>query len=293
MRGLPQRVEFRQPPDVVDQCVVLTGTGVDGVDLPEPELQPVGLLRHFPCPLGSFGEIAASRLPRVADLAIALQQRTDVCEAVKRGALFVSAHEAQLVVLPVQGEQLGGERAQRLRGHTAAAEVGPGGPVAADRSRGDHTAVFVAIGAGGVQNLIDLGGHPVTEVAGAEPALDHGAGRPGPNPGRVGPCAAEQMQSGHHHRLARAGLAGQHGQPAVEFGGRRADRAQRLDADLGEHYCPRQPVTGSRNLRTRRSVNGALSRRTHFSGVPHRVTSSRPPAGTTISRRPSQNTSAS
>ena len=58
-------------------------------------------------------------------------------------------------------------------------------------------------------------------------------------------------------------------------------------------HCPRQPVTGSRNLRTSRSVNGALSSRTHFSGVPQRVTSSRPPAGTTISRRPSQNTSAS
>ena len=40
-------------------------------------------------------------------------------------------------------------------------------------------------------------------------------------------------------------------------------------------------------------MNGALSSRTHFSGVPHRVTSRRPPAGSTISRRPSQNTSAS
>ena len=38
-------------------------------------------------------------------------------------------------------------------------------------------------------------------------------------------------------------------------------------------------MTGSRNLRTSRSVNGALSSRTHFSGVPHLVTSSRPPAG--------------
>ena len=63
-----------------------------------------------------------------------------------------------------------------------------------------------------------------------------------------------------------------------------------LDTDFGEHYCPRHPVTGNRNLRTSRSVNGALSSRTHFSGVPQRVTSRRPPAGTTISRRPSQNT---
>ena len=96
---------------------------------------------------------------------------------------------------------------------------------------------------------------------------------PGPDPGGVGAGTAEQVQAGDHHRLAGAGLAGQHGQPAVELGGRGADRAQRLDTDLGEHYCPRHPVTGSRNLRTRRSVNGALSSRTHFSGVPQRVTS--------------------
>src|SRR3954462_1821600 len=101
------------------------------------------------------------------------------------------------------------------------------------------------------------------------------------------------MQPGDDHRLTRAGLAGQHGQATVELGGRGADGAKGLDADFGEHYCPRQPLTGSWNLRTKRSVKGALSRRTHLSGVPHRVTSSRPPAGTTISRRPSQNTSAS
>src|SRR5690606_23708064 len=51
--------------------------------------------------------------------------------------------------------------------------------------------------------------------------------------------------------------------------------------------------TGSRNLRTSRSANGALYSRTHFTGVAERVTSTRPPAGTTILRRPSQNTTAS
>src|SRR5215213_434391 len=193
----------------------------------------------------------------------------------------------------MQGEQFGGERTQRFGRHAAAAEVSPRGSVTTDRSRGDDAAVFVAVRAGGVEYLVDQGGHAVTKFTGAEPAFDHGARRTGPDPCRICPCAAEKVQPGDHHRLAGTGFAGQDGQSTVEFGRRRTDRAQRLDADLGEHYCPRQPVTGSRNLRTSRSVNGALSRRTHLSGVPQRVTSSRPPAGTTISRRPSQNTSAS
>ena len=75
----------------------------------EPELQPVGLLRHFPCPLGPLGEITSSRKPRVAHRAVPLQLRTDVGEPIQRGALLVAAHQAQLVVLPVQGEQFGGE----------------------------------------------------------------------------------------------------------------------------------------------------------------------------------------
>ena len=49
----------------------------------------------------------------------------DVDESVQRRTLFVGTHQPKLIVLAVQGEQFGGEGAQRLRGHTAAAEVGP------------------------------------------------------------------------------------------------------------------------------------------------------------------------
>jgi len=163
-------------------------------------------------------------------------------------------------------------------------------------------AVLVALGARGDEDLVDLGRHTVAEFGCAETAFDNGPVSSGAHPAGVGARTAEQVQPRHHHGLSGAGLAGQHGQPAIELGGRGADGSQRLDTDLREHlcvhcrfgdYCPRQPVVGNRNLRTRRSVNGALSKRTHFSGVPQRVTSSRPPAGTSISRRPSQNTSAS
>ena len=63
LRGFAQRVELGQPPDVVDECVVLARLRIDRVDLAEAELQPVGLLRQFPCPLGPVGQVAAGGLP--------------------------------------------------------------------------------------------------------------------------------------------------------------------------------------------------------------------------------------
>ncbi len=67
------------------------------------------------------------------------------------------------------------KRAQRLRGHAAAAEVGPRRTVAADRTRGDDAAVVVALGPRGVQDLVDLDVTVVTEFGCGEPAFDDGA----------------------------------------------------------------------------------------------------------------------
>ena len=47
-RGFAQRVQFGEPHDLGDQGSVLTGLRVDGVDLVERELQPVGLEGEFP-----------------------------------------------------------------------------------------------------------------------------------------------------------------------------------------------------------------------------------------------------
>ncbi len=91
-------------------ALVLAGLRVDRVDLVEAELQPVGLLRQFACPLGTVGEVAAGVDCHVSrTVAVPLQLRADVGEAVQRGALLVAAHQPQLIVLPVQGQQFGGE----------------------------------------------------------------------------------------------------------------------------------------------------------------------------------------
>ena len=120
-----QRVQLRQPLDVGDERVVLTGLRCDGVDLVERELEPVRFLRQLARPLRAVDEVAARRQPVVAQLPIARQLLLDVDEPVQRRTLLVGAHQPKLVVLAVQGEQFGGEGAQRLRGHAAPAEVGP------------------------------------------------------------------------------------------------------------------------------------------------------------------------
>ena len=74
---------------------------------------------------------------------------------------------------------------------------------------------------------------PSSEFGGGETAFDDGPLGARTHPGGVGARTAEQMQARDDHGLTGAGLAGQHGQPAVELGGRGADGAQRLDTDLG------------------------------------------------------------
>ena len=58
---------------------------------------------------------------------------------------------------------------------------------------------------------------PASDVIDDETALHHGFRRAEPYPSRVGARTAEQVQAGDHHRLARTGLAGEHGQTVVEL----------------------------------------------------------------------------
>ncbi len=61
--------------------------------------------------------------------------------------------------------------------------------------------------------------------------------RPGwaAHPAGVGPAAEEQAEAGHHHRLARAGLAGDDVHPAGQRQRGVLDDAQSGDAQLFQH----------------------------------------------------------
>ena len=233
LRRLPHRVQLGQPADVLDERVVLAGLRSDGVDLVQSELEPIGLLRELTCPLCAVDQVTARGQPVLAQLPVSLQRFLDVDEAVQGRTLFVGTHQPELIVLAVQREQLSGERAQRLRGHTTAAEVCPRRAVAADGTGGDDAAVVVTFGSRGIQDLVDLDGDVFAEFTCGETAFDDRALGSGAHSGGVCAGATEQVQTRDDHRLAGAGLAGEHGETAIELGGRGADRAQRLDADLG------------------------------------------------------------
>lgn len=76
--------------------------------------QPVRLLGHLAGPFGAVHPVAARHQPFVAQFAVALQGGLGPGEAVQRGALFLRAHQPQLVVLPVQCQQPVGQAGQRL-----------------------------------------------------------------------------------------------------------------------------------------------------------------------------------
>ena len=111
-RSLADGVQFGESADIADERLVLAGCRCNPVDLGERELQPVGLLGHLAGPVGAVEQIPPGGEPLVAQFPVALQCGADAGEAVQRGALLVRAHQAELIVLPVQGEQTIGESRQ-------------------------------------------------------------------------------------------------------------------------------------------------------------------------------------
>ncbi len=184
--GFAQRVQLRKPTDIVDQRLILAGLRCDGVDLVEPELEQVRFLGQFPRPLLAVDQITAGGQPVVSHGAVALQWALDVGEPIQRRALFVGSHQAQLIVLAVQGEQLVGEAAQRSRRYAAPAEVGTRRPVAADRTGGDDASVVVALRARGFEELVDQRSHALAEFGCGETTFDDRAIGAGAHPGSVG-----------------------------------------------------------------------------------------------------------
>ena len=107
-----------------------------------------------------------------------------------------------------------------------------------DRARDDQLAVLDL-----AADVLDLLGHPAAGLD-DERALDGGLVGARADAGGVGPAAEQQPQPGDHHRLARTGLAGDHGEARRKLQDGLVDDAEPLDADLldsGSHWPT--PVT--------------------------------------------------
>ena len=214
-------------------------------------------------------------------------------ERVQRAPLVPGGPQPHLVGLAVHGHQRVGELGEHRHGDAVAAEEGArpaGGGHGAQRH---EAAVVVQLRARVPRALGDRGAGLEHETA-----LGHRTLGPDAHHGGVGASAQDQREPAEHHGLARAGLAGDRGQPGRERYLGPLDHAEVPDPQLLDHPSatgssaqPFQPATGRENRDTRRSVNGAGLRRASRTGSGPRRTSTRLPTGRSVRRWPSQHSS--
>ncbi len=277
-----------EPLGLGGQGEVLVRLRVDPLDLGQAEAQQLGLAR----PLGGValevvqlcgpGLPLGPQLPVPRELALVLRPG----ERVQRAPLVPRGPQPHLVGLAVHGDQRVGELGEHRHRYAPAAEEGARPPGRGHRAHRHETAVVVQLGARVAGPLGDRG-----TALEHEAPLGHRTRRPDAHHGGVGASAQDQREATEHHRLARAGLARDRGQPGRERHLGPLDHAEVLDPQLLDHPSaagssaqPFQPATGSENRDTRRSVNGAGLRRASRTGSGPRRTSTRLPTGRSVRR---------
>lgn len=190
------------------QLGLLTGLGIGPLDLTEPEPELVGLLDALPGPGGQLGQLFRD-LPVPFVRLLVGAQRLDQLLArvtVEGGTLAAGLQQPLLVHLAVHGHQVLGQIGERADGDGAPAQPGTAASLDGDGPRDDQLAVLDL--AAHVLHLLCDPSHRVDDQC----ALDGGPLRAGTDPGGVGPPSEQQPQTGHHHGLARARLARDHGE---------------------------------------------------------------------------------
>ena len=186
------------------------GCGRHRLDLAQAEPQQVGLA----------GPLARGR-DHVGELVLGVQQRRrrgrgsrpaasavgSPAEGVEGVALGARLQQAVLVGLTVHGHQRLGHLGQLGDRHRRAPDVGARAALGRDVA-GEQHVVVLDLAPGRRRRPRATSGRS------ADPhgALDPGARAPRADGTAVGPPAEQQAERGHHHGLAGAGLAGDHGQ---------------------------------------------------------------------------------
>ncbi len=194
--------------------------------------QQIGLLRQLPRARPPFRQFAGHGEPLPPNPPVVGQRLGDGVprEPVQHGPLLGGTQQSQLVVLPVDGQDLLGQLPEHPHRHRATPEVGTRPAVRANRTHGDHAAVLVHIGPGVGQDL-----HRLLTLDVGEPPLHDGLRRPRPYLGGVRAPAGQQVQAGDDHRFPGPGLSGDHREPLMQFEGGLLDHSEALDTHLGQH----------------------------------------------------------
>jgi hypothetical protein len=143
----------------------------------------------------------------------------------------------------VHGDQRFGDLRQDAQRDAPAADVRPRPAVGAEVPGDDQGSVLVEPAAGG----LDQGGERLPRAglapgrtgpavdAGRAADLDRGPLTPGPHLAGLTPSATDEPQRGDHHRLARAGLSGHHGEARVRLDHGLVDHPEVHNAQLLQH----------------------------------------------------------
>ncbi len=263
-----------------DRVLVLVRLRVDPGDLVQPELEQVGLLRALAGVTPAVGQVVDHLAPAGERLAVAVQQLlvAGAGEPVQRGPLLARAQQAQLVGLAVHGQHLLTQLAERGDRHAAAADVRPGPALGGHRAAQQQRAVVVDLTA----RVRDPGADGIAERAlQLQPALDHRTARVGADPAGVGPATEQKSETGHDHRLAGAGLTGDHVHPRGKPQGRVVDDAEPGDAQFLQHRAEgsgtlrQMPTAGVSDQRQSPPRTGSVS--AGFPASPPPVARTSPP----------------
>ena len=245
-----QRVGVGQPLLLRAQRGLFAGLRLELLDLGEAGPEGFGLRRAGPRLRGQRHELLVHRpVPLERPLVVAEHHgKLGARVLVERLALPAWLEQLLLVGLAVHGDQVVGQVREQRHRHGAAAGERPGPALGRYRPGQHQRAVLVEFAAG----LLDLPGDLAGRL-GAEPALHGGALLAGPDPRRVRAAAEQQAEPGHHHRLARAGLAGQRGETGRQLEQRVVDDPEPGDAHFLKHdrqQSPSYPASPRRAVRT-------------------------------------------
>ena len=228
--AVAQLLGVAEPRRLHAQHLVLPRPGVERLDPFEADPQGLGLSRSLGRGGAQVGELGLGLAQLGVDDAVGGevggQGRT--AERVEHLAVLVGAAQPPLVGLAVHRDEVLGELTEQPDGRGPTADVGPRAAVGRHRAHEDEPVGDVGAGLGRTSE----GGVALGEV---EHALDDGTVGAGAHEPGVAAPTEQQAQPGDDHRLAGAGLAGEHREPAVERQGGVVDDAEVPDADLLDH----------------------------------------------------------
>jgi hypothetical protein len=186
--------------------LVLTLVGCERIDLSQLVLEQPELALALSGELAQAVHALLQQLRLRVGLRACPQVLVVPCGAQRVEDLQLGAGQRELavLVLSVEGEQRAADVAQLSDRGRAPAEVGARAPIGADTTR-EHDLLGV-----GTQALAELLAHTLGQI---EDPLDVSLASSRPHDPRPRAPAEEQVERVREHRLASAGLAGEHVQP--------------------------------------------------------------------------------